>query len=229
MKNVLLVLSAVASILLIGCSNGSDDFDGDFTIKGYLVTAPSNMPLSGVLVRVTNDSYTLGTTSSNADGSFTLTINKSQLDKSYFLSLLDPKTEILKQIDIKGVGLAEYDFGNIVLYDSRNPWELPTFEYIGYTYVAHPVLRDKSDFELAQEICETLNDFGISSWFLPTEDELLEFFRTRDIYELPQYPGGDYCITDLGRRVYKYDTSFGSTLRPSNVRESYVLPMSRFK
>lgn len=229
MKKVLLILSTVFSMLLIGCSSGSDDFDSDFTIKGYVVTAPANTPLSGVLVRVTNDSYTLGSTSSNADGSFTLTINKSQLDNSYYLSIFDPKTEISKHIDITGVGLSEYNFGNISLYDSRNPYELPTFEYNGYTYVVHPVLRDMSKYELAQDICEALNDFGISSWFLPSKDELLEFFSTRKIYELPQYPNGNYCITDLSTIVYKDSEGFGTWVRGANYNEAYVLPMSRFK
>lgn len=224
MKKVLLILSTVFSLLLIGCSNGSDDFDSDFTIKGYVVTAPANTPLSGVLVRVTNDSYTLASTSSNTDGLFTITVNRSELDNSYYLSIFDPKTEISKQVDITGVGLSEYNFGNISLYDYRNPYELPTFEYNGYTYVAHPVLRDMSKYELAQDICETLDGFGISSWFLPSKDELLEFFRTRKIYEPLQYPNGNYCITDLSMLVYKDSEGFGTWVRGTNCNEAYVLP-----
>lgn len=226
----LYILLAFVSVFLSGCSNESDDFDSDdFTIKGYVVTSPENVPISDVLVRVTNDNYTLAATSSNANGSFTITVNRSELDNSYYLSIFDPKTEISKQIDITGVGLSEYNFGNISLYDSRNPYELPTFEYNGYTYVAHPVLRDKSKYELAQDICETLNDFGISSWFLPSENELLEFFRTRNIYELPQYPNGSYCITDLSLHVYKSSEGFGTWPNGGNYEEAYVLPMSRFK
>lgn len=191
-----IVFFAFIVVLLSGCGKVRDDFDCDFTIKGYVVTAPTNMPLSGVLVRVTNDSYTLASMSSNADGSFAITINRGELYNSYFLSILDSQTDISRQIDIIGVGLSEYNFGNIALYDSRNPYDLPTFEYIGYTYVAHPVLRDKSKSILAEGVCEMLNDFGIFSWFVPSKDELFKFFGSRTIYELPQYPMGYYCIRD---------------------------------
>lgn len=236
MKKVLLILSTVFSMLLIGCSSGSDDFDSDFTIKGYVVTAPANTPLSGVLVRVTNDSYTLGSTSSNADGSFTLTINRSELDNSYFLSLLDPKTEVTKHIDIKGVGMSEYNFGNIALYDSRNPYELPTFNYNGYTYIVHPVLRREYALSELNSACDGLNDYGRDDWFLPNEAEMrkiIDMIWLNKTFDL--IPAGLYWTSDFDGRYTTY-LSYNGQGGVSNKSGSsnpnqmaHVVPISCFK
>lgn len=223
----------VFATLLTACGSGSDDFNSDFTIKGYVVTAPANTPLSGVLVRVTNDSYTLGSTNSNTDGSFTLTINKSQLDNSYFLSLLDPETEVAKQIDIKGVGLAEYDFGNIALYDSRNPLELPTFEYSGYTYVVHPILREQYSQEDAIRVCDNLSDCGLNTWFLPNVDELIEVFWSQSKYIVGDYPNGTYWTSTPNTTIYFLHNvegwSTSSNPREDSSKKCYVIPVSRYK
>lgn len=228
------ILFSLFAMLLNGCSDVNDEFSTDFTIKGYVVTAPANTPLSGVLVRVTNDSYTLGSTSSNADGSFTLTINKSQLDNSYFLSLLDPKTEVIKHIDIKGVGLAEYDFGNIALYDSRNPLELPSFEYGGYTYVVHPILREQYSQEDAIRVCDNLSDCGLNTWFLPNMDELIEVFWSQSIYITGDYPTGEYWTSTSNTAMYFQNIHNAEGMRTSShsanvASKYYVIPISRYK
>lgn len=154
-----------------------------------MVSSPANLPLAGVLVRIMNDSYTLASTNTGADGAFIITVEKSQIDATYRLSLYDAKYDVQKDIALTGFGLTEYDFGNIVFYDKRNPYDLPVLNKSGVSYVIHPPL-DLMTYKEAVTACERLNDYGLNDWFIPSADDLasaLQQFGKSEQYPLTVY------------------------------------------
>lgn len=310
-------------MLLVACGNDNEGITGEFTIIGKVIEVPSNSPISNVLVQVKNDNYVISTTKSDSNGAFKVTIDKSQLDDSYYLSLFDMNTNITKRVEIKGIGLSNYDFGNIVmyevatvfgsvvsepnnapiegvsilisngsgkisstktsstgsfsigiikslidessvlqihdkvldisksinfptfegleykignivLYDRRNPYNLPTAEHGGFTYVMHSVLKEKMTYDEAKQACESLGDYGISNWYLPSMEELeLVFgaFQSKGVfpvgkywtstfdYEYNKYMVLDKTISHSGWEVW-YISDPDSKL--------YVVPISRY-
>lgn len=114
----LYILFVLFSILLCGCSEEDEsNLSGTFTVKGRIVTMPTNMPLAAVIISITNNNYTIASTRTDTDGMFSLSVDKAQLDNSYYISILEPKTNITQQINLTGIGLDEYDYGNITMYE----------------------------------------------------------------------------------------------------------------
>ncbi len=214
------------------CSCGqSEDTAKTFTIKGCVVTSPSNLPLSGVIVRVMNDSYTLASTSSAADGSFAITVDKSKIDASYHLSLYEADLDISKDVTLTGFGLEVYDMGNIIFYDSRNPKDLPSIVSSGVTYVIHPPLSNSLSYTEAVSACAALSDYGLGDWFLPNKDVLSSALWSK---YYSHYVSGTYWSSSEDERGYQIIVVFvnSAELMESFTRSTnnldakyYVLPV----
>lgn len=140
MRGVCFYCILLTMFLFASCS--SDEIvDENFTLTGCIVSSPHNAPVSNCVVEVTNGNTTLVSTMTSEDGLFELTINRNLLDGTHYLSIYENQYGNKKQEKIQGVGMFAYDYGDIILFDIRNPYNLPTFNYQNYTYVVHPVLR----------------------------------------------------------------------------------------
>ena len=159
--------------LFASCSS-DENLDNNFTLTGCIVSSPHNTPVSNCVVEVTNGNTALASTMTNEDGLFKLTIDINLLDNTYYLAISDNQYGNKRSEKIQGVGTSIYDYGNIVLYDSRNPYNLPTFNYQNYTYVVHPVLRREYALSELNNALDNVHDFGFEEWFLPNEMEFRE-------------------------------------------------------
>ena len=203
----LFILLAANLALLTSCDIGniSSSLHGIFTIKGCIVAAPTNTPLADVFISVTNNNYTIASATSDVDGMFTISIDKTQFDNSYFINIVDPETNVTKQMDLTGIGMTEYNYGNIILYDSRNPYSLPTFEYQNKTYVVHPILRREYTLSELDDVCDNIHDYGINNWFLPSELEFRKIIGMTKNSKLDDLiPGGLYWVSDFDGKYQKY-------------------------
>lgn len=199
------ILYLCFSLLFVSCFK--QEQNKQFVIKGCVVSAPSNLPVPGVLVRIMNDSYTLASHTTSDNGEFEITVDKDQIDASYYLSLYDNRLDVSKTVELQGFGLPEYDFGNIVFYDKRNPCDLPTIESQGHTLILHPVLGNKYNYEEALATCAKLNDYGIEDWSLPNNEELSDIFWKYD--RQMKFPGGSYWTSTQYGNQYGHATWYG--------------------
>ena len=126
-----------------------------------------------------------------------MSFDKSEINKSFYLSLSDAIYGVSNNYGIKEIGKS-CNYGNIILYDSRNPYNLPTFTYSAYTYVVYPIMREQYSYEEAISVCAGLNEMGRSDWFIPNQNELIAFFMTLDMYSREEYPSGDYTTLTKG-------------------------------
>ena len=168
------------------------------TISGTVLSSPSNTPLNGIIAKVTDGTATLASTTTNETGFFSMSFDKSEINKSFYLSLSDAIYGVSNNYGIKEIGKS-CNYGNIILYDSRNPYNLPTFTYSAYTYVVYPIMREQYSYEEAISVCAGLNEMGRSDWFIPNQNELIAFFMTLDMYSREEYPSGDYTTLTKGK------------------------------
>lgn len=224
------LLSICLLCMVFGCSKSNNTNQESFTLKGYIVTSPMNNPVGDAIIKVSNEKNTLASSTTSSSGEFSITVDKNRLDASYALIVSTQNSDITKSLPITGYGLKEHDFGNIILYDERNPYELPTVIIGPYTYVLHPVLQNKMNWNSAMTACEELNDFGLSNWFLPFRDELCSLlFETR---KLNINPLGIYWSADDNNGYYGYVNWGGADYSPGSQKSTsstfYVLPASRY-
>lgn len=202
-----IVITCSVMLALVCCTKPNNDTT--YSVKGAVVSAPSNLPLSGVLVRIMNDSYTLASTETSNDGTFSISVEKDKIDASYYLSLYDAEMAIKKDVSLTGFGLSELDMGNIILYDSRNPYDLPIFTYGGYTYVVHPVAREKMSFSEATKYCEELRDYGIREWIMPDSDALMDYVSKNCLSS--ELPTGSYWSSSFEKDGYHTSVNFNNS------------------
>lgn len=199
------------------------------TISGTVLSSPSNTPLNGIIAKITDGTTTLVSTTTNETGFFSMSFDKSEINKSFYLSLSDAIYGVSNNYAIEDIGKS-YNYGNIFLYDSRNPYNLPTFTYSNYTYTVHPIMREKYSYEEAISVCAGLNEMGSSDWFIPNEPELSTFFMALDLYGRREYPSGDYTTSTEGHYLGWSDvTGISYRYNYTNGYKAYLLPMTRYK
>lgn len=222
---MLLVMS-----FLVGCSS-DENLDNNFTLTGCIVSSPHNAPVSNCVVEVTNGNTALASTITNEDGLFKLTIDINMLDNTYYLAISDNQYGNKKQEKIQGVGISIYDYGNIVIYDSKNPCQLPTFSYGGNKYIAHPVLRKQYYLYEVNGVCENLDDYGINAWFLPNINEMQEIYhRSPHIKQDLEY--GDYWTSDInanGRAYLEARFASKAIYTDDPYKIGYILPIALYE
>ena len=197
--------------LFASCSS-DENIDDNFILTGCIVSSPLNTPVSNCLVEIMNENSVLVSTITNEDGLFKLTINRNLLDGTHYLNIYDNQYGNKKQVKIQGVGISAYDYGYIILFDTRNPYSLPTFNYQNYTYVVHPVLRRKYALSELNNALDDVHDFGIEEWFLPNEMEFRNIISmivaNGTIYDL--IPSGLYWTSDL---ISEFDRTYTKYIR----------------
>lgn len=224
----------VFTLMLVGCSDDEPN-SALVTLKGTVVVSPTSYPIQGVMVKITNGKSALVSTTTDNIGMFSISFNRNEIDSSYFLSLTVTPMNITKIFDIVGIGQTEHDYGTVVLYDINNPYELTSFQYNGYTYVVHPVLREQYAQTEAKNICNNLSDLGIDNWFLPSKDELWAYFKSRTMKEMElDVPNGNYWTTSEDMYVYKNfsyseGVSYGGWPTENTLKKYYIVPMHRYK
>lgn len=205
----------------------------EYSISGTVISTPNDLPMPNIKVSVSDSTHIITSTTTSAIGFFELVVQTPQLKDDFIISLLDETNSVTKTIKLPTFNGYECQLGNIILYDRRNPYNLPSFQYGGYTYVVHSVLRDKMKYFDALNACESLSDFGITDWFLPNNDEFdqitnnilslnldmpLGNYWTYHTNNQGTYKGIDYAY---GRYyIYQHGTSTTSLL--------YVVPVFRY-
>ena len=226
----------LAMFLFASCSN-DENLDNNFTLTGCIVSSPHNTPVSNCVVEVTNGNAALASTITNEDGLFELTVDRDLLDGTHYLSIYDNQYGNKKQEKIQGVGMSAYDYGDIILFDIRNPYSLPTFNYQNYTYVVHPVLRREYALSELNNALDNVHDFGFEEWFLPNEMEFRKIISmivaNGTMYGL--IPSGLYWTSDFDGKYTKYifysvgkppTVEIGGSSNPSQM--AGIVPISRY-
>lgn len=174
MRQILNYILLLPMLAVVGCRE--DATTDNFTLSGIVVSAPDNSPIVGASVYVSNGTNIVSKEKTTADGNFNLTIDKSVIDDSYKLYIEYPELNIQKIFDIRGYNLSDYDYGFLVLYNSENPYDIPTFTYGSQTYFVHPGFESSSWAEALKK-CINLEYMGYTDWILPTYDELNGVFK----------------------------------------------------
>lgn len=216
--------------LFASCSS-NENLDNNFTLTGCIVSSPHNAPVSNCVVEVTNGNTSLASTITNEDGLFKLTIDINMLDNTHYLAISDNQYGNTRSEKIQGVGTSIYDYRNIVLYDSRNPYNLPTFEYANKTYVVHPVLARKYTISEIDSLSESLNDYGIDDWYIPSMLEMEKMYWS-SIYISELLPLGQYLTSDrdgnsYGLFVITNEGTYSTHTDRDNL-SGYVVPVSTY-
>lgn len=229
---LLIIMSTLAS-----CGH-DEDFNEDYlTLVGKVISEPYNAPISNVTITVRNGNKIAASTTTNQQGQFELKISIAEIDASSKLYIDDVIHKVQKEYEILGFGKKYFDYGNLVLYDSRNPYNLPVFKFNNYTYIIHPILTGEYSYEESFNICSQLHDYDVDSWFLPTKDELMGYFKScNNLGEI--YSAGYYRISQPHTsviRIYRLfiDNVFHGygcdEVNVSPEERAYVLPMAKHK
>lgn len=185
MKQFLIYISLLLSMIAIG-SCSEDSITDDFTVSGIVVSTPNNNPIVGASVYVSNGVNIVSRGNTNLDGGFSLTVHKSDIDDSYKLYIEISEMNIQKIFDIRGYSLSKYDYGFLVMYNSENPYDIPTFTYGSQTYFVHPGFESSSWVDALTK-CINLEYMGYSDWILPTYDELNGVYNANFLEENKYY------------------------------------------
>lgn len=232
-----IILILIIPNIFVCCSRDDNLEDEILTLTGKTIAAPNNTPIANLVVSIKNSYNIICSTNSNSDGSFELKANIYDIDSSYKLYINDVVHGIQKEYEINGFGKMHYDYGDLIIYDSRNPYNLPTFQFNNYTYIVHPLLNEEYSYEDALNACSNLKDMNYNSWFLPTKDELSEYFKTcNDLGKV--YPTGYYRISQPNTTVIivyrlfidNVFVRYGFEVKelPSDDK-AHVLPMTKYK
>ncbi len=168
--------------MLVIASCSEDITTDDFTLLGTVVSAPNNSPIVGASVYVSNGTNILSEEETGMDGSFNITIHKSDVDDSYKLYIDASEVNIQKTFDLRGYSQSSYNYGFLVLYNSENPYDIPTFTYGSQTYFVHPGFESTSWADALTK-CINLDYMGYTDWILPTYDELYGVYNANLLEE----------------------------------------------
>lgn len=203
MKKYITAVLLISVFATISCVKNLEDegisISTDFV--GTVVAEDTMQPLSGVKVKITfferrngvQTEKTYASTETGDDGSFAIKdINLDNMDKNTEYYLLIDGSSInyeIKRKKLKGFGVAQYDYGEIVLNaygDSHSSGgdSLPTFTYGGHKYMVAPDPHTSADqlfsWASANTYCEGLDAFGYSDWRMPTIEELEVMYQNRE-------------------------------------------------
>ncbi len=227
----------ITTSALVSCGN-NEDFDEDYlTLVGKVISEPNNAPIPNVTVIVKNGNKIAASTTTNQQGQFELNVSIGEIDTSSKLYINDIIHKVQKEYEILGFGKKYFDYGDLILYDSRNPYDLPVFKFNNCTYLIHPLLMGEYTYEESINICSQLHDYDVESWFLPTKDELMGYFKScNNLGEI--YSAGYYRISQPNTsviRIYRLfiDNVFHGygcdEVNVSPEERAYVLPMAKYQ
>lgn len=187
------------AIVMMGCikSLEKEGVYSETEYKGRIVTTERD-PVAGVSVFLrdaSGDKKEMQITGD--DGCFCFSTELKDLvgDTFYF----DGGGSRILEKPIKGIGREVYDYGDIVLYNSKIE-ELPKMPYMGKTYYIYPKfnypVKRTEAYELRNNVNENLDDnYDCQDWFLPNERELKAMF---DYYKdsIGSFFDGGYWCSD---------------------------------
>lgn len=238
MRRISQILLLLITINTLTCCSDNEDVDKDYlTLVGNVISEPNEAPLSNITVNVKNSNRIIASTTTNTQGRFELEVSIAELNMSSKLYIEDVVHKVQKEYEVLGFGNRYFDYGDIVLYDSRNPYNLPLFKFNNHTYLIHPLLTEEYTYEGSLNICSQLHDYDVDSWFLPTKDELMGYFKScNNLGEI--YSAGYYRISQPNTsviRIYRLfiDNVFHGygcdevTVSPEE--PAYVLPLAKYQ
>lgn len=116
MKKRVIMIMAAFIIVLSSCVKNIDKygFVDNTTLKGRVIEELDQIPISNVIVSVKNNNRTYISVLTNSQGEFEVNVDYTQIDDSYYL-LLDGGIYRKNKIELKGFGLASYDYNSIIL------------------------------------------------------------------------------------------------------------------
>ncbi len=125
MKRIRQIAAAVIFLFgVVACTTEEQNTTASYT--GRVVELSSNLPFSGIPVRVTNGDNTHTQTITNTEGVFNFSIVIKEIDASYYVEIGDD-TCLKKQVDIPGFATGTTDMGTIAI---QGP-DLPSIRLTG--------------------------------------------------------------------------------------------------
>lgn len=125
MKTKYYVLAVLMLMTAAACNKQEINKVTNYT--GVVVEESTRTPIPNVKVSVTNGSRVHCATVTNEQGAFELTVDFNQITTDYYL-FLDGTPDLPVTFEtLRGMGQANYDFGEIVLYNMNTP-EVTTAE-----------------------------------------------------------------------------------------------------
>ena len=124
MKNTVLIIIGLIAFSLAGCVKDLQKAGISETTKihGRVLEESQNAPIAEVKVTVTNGESVYLNASTDQNGEFDLSVDFGRIDKAcyVYLKMEDNYSEITKRLELKGMGKASYDYGDIYLYNQQD-------------------------------------------------------------------------------------------------------------
>lgn len=178
MKKSMIVILAAIVIMMMGCVKDIEKygFVNTTVLSGIVVTAPNYNPVQGVNVCITDGYWVYTSCITDENGSFELEVDFDAINEHYYL-FLDGGTEgKTKKYELRGFGLENYNYQNVVLYEDVI---LPQFYYNGITYEVYTKEVEGMNYEEALSFCADLVYAGYSDWSMPGTNELEALYINR--------------------------------------------------
>ena len=179
-----LIIGLTTFVLLPGCVKDliKEGVYSETEYKGRVITNEGT-PVSGVSVFLRSAAgvrINQQTTDEEGHFVFTATLDKIDGETIYF----DGGGSHILELPLLGIGRKEYDYQDIVLYNSMIE-ELPTMLYRGKTYYIFPDVFGEAKWSDVDELCHNLNEnmdanYDCRDWFVPNKSELKAIFDNKE-------------------------------------------------
>ncbi len=121
MKRSILLILTLTAFLFSGCLRNleKEGINPETVYKGRVIDAQGN-PLSGIMIRITNDQVIYNSVTTDYDGLFLLKVDMSKIDDNYYVLIGDIKGEH-RRGKLRGFGQDVYDYGDIPFVNINIP------------------------------------------------------------------------------------------------------------
>lgn len=124
MKNKLLLIIGLTACSLMGCVKDLNKagISESTKLHGKVLEELHNTPIDEVKVTVTDGKTDYLHATTNQDGEFNMEVDFGRIDKGCYILLKkeDNYSEMTKRLELKGMGKASYNYGDIYLYNQQD-------------------------------------------------------------------------------------------------------------
>lgn len=180
MKQILIIICALAMCIISGCVNNSLEEEGICTDTLYIgrVIYSNGTPVANADIKITNGYVLYGSTKADEDGNFCFSIEAADIDSTYYISISDSIVE--KRYEPTGFGKSVYDYQNIIFYNKEEYDEymqLPTMMFAGLKYHIYPNMGYMT-WKQSNTACENFALADYIDWYMPNKEEFQQIYKT---------------------------------------------------